>query len=150
MGMPMIFISLCIIIRSLKKIKFQQIKVLNLHMISDLDNIYFQSDAHKCDANQAPKKDHENCDNEKKKTREIFYIFSLANFIVNFLVVFLIANIQIINRVITSNPLIYVFCSEVLVNYKNSNNGFGKFVLIIFIAFSIVGCIMQSASYGYA
>ena len=146
--MPMIFISFVFIVSFIKMLDFKKIKILSLDKIIIFENHREYND-HSCKRESNIKQKSEN-ENEKNKIKEIFYLFAFTNFLANFLVVSTIANIQIINRVLTANPILYFFCSDKLIDYKINDSKIGKFILIIFISYSIIGCVMQPSSYGFA
>ncbi len=130
------------IIDFIQKLNFSSIKVLNLNNMINDDNLLNTSNSQK-----------EVCERQSShiSIRKIFYLFTLINFIANFIVVTTIANFQIVNRILTANPIIYVLCSDEVLLYKsNKNNKLGKYILIVFIIYSILGCVMQPGSYGYA
>jgi len=123
---------------------------LNLNRIIHFDEFVSEGKGNCCSGKGEFEKENNKHDKEKENNREIFFIFTFVNFIANFLIVVLIANIQIINRVSTSNPILFIYCSDLIMEYKKHKNPFGKFILVVFISYSIIGCIMHCASYGYA
>lgn len=146
----MILISISLIYTVFKNIHFKRILEFKFNRILEIDAFVSDEKGNCCIGKGESEKENNKHEKDKEKNREIFLIFTFVNFLANFLIVFLIANIQIINRVSTSNPFLYVYCSEFIMEFKKQKNPFGKFILIIFISYSVVGCIMHCASYGYA
>ena len=76
------------------------------------------------------------------------------NFAVMFFVLVLIAHPQINNRLLSGCPIIYVFlCLDIkdfMDDNKNGNYWKGFLCLLFFICFSILSCVMQVGSYGFA
>lgn len=146
----MILISIILIYSVIKTINFRKVLKLNFKGIINLNSLNLDENSYFCVGKEFNEKEIHNFLFEKEKNREIFFIFTFTNYLANFLIVSLIANVQIINRVATSNPIIFIFCSEYILRFIKQKDKLGKFILIIFISYSIVGCIMHCASYGYA
>lgn len=156
----MILISISLIISFCRLINFSDLKLLKLKncLISKDLNIVCYKNIHECDNSRNHSKtkeinysvDEENHREEKKKLREIFYLFTFVNYAVNFFIVLFFAHIQIINRLLTANPLLYYFCADKIIEYKYKNSKFGRFILIAFISYSILGCVMHPGGYGFA
>lgn len=147
----MILISISLILTGFKGIYWKRILQLNLKEILYVNSFDSEAKGRVCEGKESSyNKENKKHDEEKEKNREIFFIFTFVNFVANFLIVSLIANVQIINRVATSNPILFIFCSEFIKKYKKENDKFGKSIAIVFISYSIIGCIMHCASYGYA
>jgi len=145
-----IFISISLIYTAFKGLSLRRILRLNFKDILDVNLFDSVEMGHLCEGDIFSDKENKNHETEKKKNREIFFLFTLVNYVANFLIIILIANIQIINRVATCNPILFIYCSELIMKYKKQQNRLGKFMLIVFISYSIIGCIMHSGSYGYA
>jgi hypothetical protein len=76
-----------------------------------------------------------------------FVLFLLfINYVANFLVVLLFAHPQINNRMLTCNPLLYIYCVDEI--FKRSKKR--EFIFAFFAFFSVLSCLMQSGSYGFA
>ena len=144
----MILISLSLIYTIFKIIDFRRFSQLNLKAILDVNS--FNTEDNCCIGKGLTDKENNKHDKEKENNREIFFIFTFVNYVANFLIVSLIANVQIINRIATSNPILFIYCSEFIMKYNKREDRFGKFILIVFVSYSILGCIMHCASYGYA
>ena len=87
-------------------------------------------------------------------TTNAFIIGGGLNYLVNFLIVVFIAHPQINNRLLSGCPILYLaICDDVIdfmENNKKGNYKKGFAILLFFISFSILGCIMQVGSYGFA
>ena len=108
-------------------------------------------------------KDNDNCD-DKSSHRDIIYkknvilnsfiIGGGLNFLANFLILVFLAHPQINNRLLSGCPILYLFiCDDVIdfiENNKKGNYKKGFAIMIFFITFSILGCIMQVGAYGFA
>ncbi len=81
-----------------------------------------------------------------------FLLTSFLNFLFNYLIVLLIAHPQINNRVLTTCPILYFYCADNIAQFCRSKNTHktGLFIVVFFIIFSILGCVMQTGSYGFA
>jgi Gpi18-like mannosyltransferase len=81
-----------------------------------------------------------------------FIISSFINFFINFLIVVFIAHPQINNRVYATSPILFFYCADEVLKFSISTklNLKGLFIIIFFAVFSILGCIMQVGSYGFA
>lgn len=157
----MIIISLNLIITFFSNLNFSKIFCLNFENIFKYDFKLFEKFTKhncedKCSKDQDVINDHTNnehfsaADEKLFKIKQIFFLFTFVNFILNFILVVFFAHTQIINRVLTTNPLLYFFCCEKVYEYKIKNSKSGKFILIIFISYSIIGCVMQPGGYGFA
>lgn len=111
-------------------------------------------------------KDHDHNNNCENKTshREIIYkknvilnsfiIGGGINYLANFLILVFLAHPQINNRLLTGCPILYLFiCDDIIDFIENNQSGNykkGFAILLFFITFSIIGCIMQVGAYGFA
>lgn len=148
LAFPMILISLNLIYKVIENLNLKNLLKFNIKGIFDVT--VFGCEVKNCFLRENNEKENYKHYREKQNIKQIFFIFTFVNFLANFIVVSTIANVQIINRIATSNPILYIFCSDYILKYKNQNIIYGKFILIIFLSFSIIGCIMHCASYGYA
>lgn len=157
----MIIISLGLIITFFTNLNFSKIFCLNFENIFKnnfklLDKFTIHNCEDKCSKDQDVIEDQKNKEHFSEaygklfKIKQIFFLFTFVNFIFNFILVIFFAHTQIINRVLTTNPLLYFFCCEKVYEYKIKNSKSGKFILIIFISYSIIGCVMQPGGYGFA
>ena len=108
-------------------------------------------------------KDHDDCE-DKSSHRETIYrknvilnsfiIGGGINYLANFLIIAFLAHPQINNRLLSGNPILYLFiCDDIadfIQNNKKGNYKIGFAILLFFIVFSILGCIMQVGAYGFA
>ena len=87
-------------------------------------------------------------------TSNAFILGGGLNFLVNFLILVFIAHPQINNRLLSGCPILYLAISEDVIDYlennKKGNYYKGYSILIFFISFAILGCIMQVGAYGFA
>ena len=87
-------------------------------------------------------------------TTNAFIIGGGLNYLINFLILVFIAHPQINNRLLSGCPILYLtICNDVidcLENNKKGNYKKGLAILLFFISFAILGCIMQVGSYGFA
>ena len=110
-------------------------------------------------------KDHDNNNWENKTShREVIYrknvilnsfiIGGGINYLANFLILVFLAHPQINNRLLTGCPILYLLiCDDVIdfiENKKEGNYKKGFAILLFFVTFSIMGCIMQVGAYGFA
>jgi Gpi18-like mannosyltransferase len=81
-----------------------------------------------------------------------FIISSFINLLVNLLIVIFIAHPQINNRVYSTSPILYFYCADEIFKFSLTTklNLKGMYIIIFFAVFSILGCIMQVGSYGFA
>ena len=83
-----------------------------------------------------------------------FVIGGGINFLANFLILVFIAHPQINNRLLSGCPILYLFIYDDVVDFlennKNGNYKKGFAILLFFVTFSILGCIMQVGAYGFA
>jgi hypothetical protein len=81
-----------------------------------------------------------------------FILASTINYFAIFLVILFLAHPQINNRMLSTCPLIYFYASDEVIKFCRSPSFYWKgfFVLSFFITFSIISCIMQVGSYGFA
>ena len=83
-----------------------------------------------------------------------FIIGGGLNYLINFLIVIFIAHPQINNRILSGCPILYLeICNDVvdfLENNKKGNYKRGFAILLFFISFAVLGCVMQVGSYGFA
>ena len=87
-------------------------------------------------------------------TTNAFIIGGGLNYLVNFLILVFIAHPQINNRLLSGSPILYLFiCDDVIDFIENNRKGNykkGLFILLFFISFALLGCIMQVGAYGFA
>jgi hypothetical protein len=87
-------------------------------------------------------------------TTNAFIIGGGLNYLINFLIVALIAHPQINNRILSGCPILYLaICSDVvdfLEKNRKGNYKRGFAILLFFISFALLGCVMQVGSYGFA
>ena len=87
-------------------------------------------------------------------TTNAFILGGGLNYLVNFLILVFIAHPQINNRLLSGCPILYLaICKDVIdfiENNKKGNYKKGFAILLFFISFAILGCIMQVGSYGFA
>lgn len=81
-----------------------------------------------------------------------FLLGAFINYFVLFIVVLLLAHPQINNRQMAACPLLYLISSEEVSLYIKSGRLYlkGFLIIVFFITFSVLGCIMQVGSYGFA
>ena len=83
-----------------------------------------------------------------------FIIGGGLNYLINFLILILIAHPQINNRLLSGCPILYLIICEDVIDYiennKKGNYKKGFIILLFFISFALLGCIMQVGSYGFA
>ena len=83
-----------------------------------------------------------------------FIIGGGINYLANFLILVFLAHPQINNRLLSGCPILYLFiCDDVIdfiENNKKGNYKKGFAIMIFFVTFSILGCIMQVGAYGFA
>ena len=105
----------------------------------------------------------EDCEN-KGNHREIIYkknvilnsfiIGGGINYLANFLILVFLAHPQINNRLLSGSPILYLFiCDDIIDFFENNHNGNykkGLAILLFFVIFSLLGCIMQVGAYGFA
>jgi hypothetical protein len=174
MALPLIIISFNLILKILFGFNKKNLMSLNLENIFDIKNsdlnltenlglcMHNNNDSHNDNHLHNDKSSCKNL-NEKLETkdekikkdllrlREIFIFYSFFNFVLNFILVVFFAHIQIINRVITSNPLLYFFYADKIIDFtKNKSKRTGKFVIFIFFLIGILGCVMYPGGYGFA
>ena len=83
-----------------------------------------------------------------------FIIGGGINYLANFLILIFLAHPQINNRLLSGCPILYLFISDEVIDFLENNHdgnykrGFA--ILLFFITFSILGCIMQVGAYGFA
>lgn len=98
---------------------------------------------------------------EKSDNQSLVEIVTLKSFILGgiiylvllMMVLIFMAHPQINNRLISGTPILYYFLSEEIENFlessqKGSIKGF--LVLIFFVSFSLLSCVMQVGQYGFA
>ena len=87
-------------------------------------------------------------------TTNAFIIGGGLNYLVNFLILVFIAHPQINNRLLSGCPILYLFICEDVIDFiennKKGNYKKGFAILLFFISFAILGCIMQVGAYGFA
>jgi Mannosyltransferase (PIG-V) len=163
---PMIIISLLLLYHLLKVVNYAKLKSLNIAnlFILNSEELNLYKNLKKCDKDHKNDGDHKHDHakneelNEKEqakqketvKIREIFIFYTMINYLINFILVIFMAHTQIINRVLTCNPLLYFFCADKLIQYKYHNAKLGKFILISFTSLSVLGCVMHPGGYGFA
>lgn len=154
MALPMIIISFYLIVKVSKSFELKNLLKLKLQKIfnhEDIDlNIYENFACLHSDNNKEENEKEEKIQKNFIHLREIFYLFSFVNFFVNFFLVVFFAHPQIINRVITCNPLLYFFFADKIFEFINKKNKVGKYVLISFLILGVVGCVMYPGVYGFA
>jgi Gpi18-like mannosyltransferase len=82
--------------------------------------------------------------------RQSIILSSFINFFVNFIVLVLFAHPQINNRALTANPLLYIYCADEIIKFAQNKSVQGFFIISFFVVFSVLSCIMQTGSYGFA
>jgi len=95
------------------------------------------------------KDDNHLCD-KREFTYKAFMLASSANYLINFLIVLLIAHPQINNRVLATCPILYFYCADQVFLFCKNKPSYGLFIITFFFVFSILGCIMHTGSYGFA
>lgn len=78
-----------------------------------------------------------------------FVIASFLNFLINFVIVVFLAFPHINNRVISTCPIFYIYCSEEIGKFASIKKLYKKgfFILSFFITYSILSCIFHPGSY---
>ena len=91
-----------------------------------------------------------------KKANELDIVYNLyvlsgfINFLVLYLVLIFIAHPQINNRLLSGCPLLYLFLIDDILDYLEGKSKIGLFIILFFLSFSILSCLMQVGSYGFA
>ena len=79
-----------------------------------------------------------------------FILGSLINLILLDFVLIFIAHPQINNRLISGYPIIYLILSDDIISFIKEKSLKGFIILLFFITFSLLSCLMQVGSYGFA
>jgi Gpi18-like mannosyltransferase len=83
-----------------------------------------------------------------------FIIGGGINYLANFLILVLLAHPQINNRLLSGCPILYLFISDEVIDFlennRDGNYKKGFAILLFFMTFSILGCIMEVGAYGFA
>jgi Gpi18-like mannosyltransferase len=140
LALPILSIALLLIINLLKRYRFKSL--VHEFNLTKFFNIEIES-VSSVDKEKTLKKQIE---------KEAFYFSSLINFIANFLILLFFAHPQISNRVLTSSPLLYIYCSDEVIKFVNLKRFYlkGFSTICVFLVVSGIGCIMYTGSYGFA
>ena len=79
-----------------------------------------------------------------------FILSSLVNLIVLVFVLVFIAHPQINNRLISGCPIIYLILSEDIIYFIKDKSIKGFLIILCFVTFSLLSCLMQVGCYGFA
>ena len=161
MALPLIIISLNLIVKLLFAFNFKNLLCLNFENIFDLKNAELNllenlEDCQVHDSLNDEKKDNDKLEKEEKRKRElvrlreIFIFYSYINFLINFILVVFFAHTQIINRVITCNPLLYFFYADKISDFTKRKSRTGRYIIFSFLFVAIIGCVMYPGGYGFA
>ena len=155
LSLPMNILSIYIIYKIIDYFNFPAlIKRLNIGEFFTKNNMYYHYEELKDNEKEHAHAKHR----EKIYLREMilnsFILGGGINFIANFLIIALIAHPQINNRLLSGCPILYLLISDDIIDFiennKTGNYRRGFLILLFFISFSILGCIMQVGSYGFA
>lgn len=81
-----------------------------------------------------------------------FILSSFINCLALFFVVLFFAHPQINNRIFSACPVFYFFCTDEILKLATRRRFYfrGFLILVFFIVFSILSCLLQVGSYGFA
>ena len=79
-----------------------------------------------------------------------FILSSLVNLIVLVFVLIFIAHPQINNRLISGCPIIYLILSDDIISFIKNKSIKGFLIILFFVTFSLLSCLMQVGCYGFA
>ena len=97
------------------------------------------------------KHDKEGNHNEIENLRlNSFILSSLVNLIVLVFVLIFIAHPQINNRLISGCPIIYLILSDDIISFIKNKSIKGFLIILFFVTFSLLSCLMQVGCYGFA
>jgi Gpi18-like mannosyltransferase len=156
LALPMNVLSLYILYKIYNYFDFSELKVFNIgkflmNKTSYNDEILLKNND---DDNHNKSTSHREIIYKKNVILNSFIIGGGINYLANFLILVFIAHPQINNRLLSGCPILYLFVSDdvfdYLLNNKNGNYKKGFAILLFFVTFSIVGCIMQVGAYGFA
>ena len=156
LALPMNVLSLYILYKIYNYFDFSELKVFNIgkflmYKTSYNDEILLKNND---DDNHNKSTSHREIIYKKNVILNSFIIGGGINYLANFLILVFIAHPQINNRLLSGCPILYLFVSDdvfdYLLNNKNGNYKKGFAILLFFVTFSIVGCIMQVGAYGFA
>ena len=149
-------LSLYILYKIYNYFDFSELKVFNIgkflmYKTSYNDEILLKNND---DDNHNKNTSHREIVYKKNVILNSFIIGGGINYLANFLILVFIAHPQINNRLLSGCPILYLFISDdvldYLMNNKDGNYKKGFAILLFFVTFSIVGCIMQVGAYGFA
>ena len=88
--------------------------------------------------------------NNFRFARQLVYFAMLANFIANFIVIMLLAHVQIVVRTMSSSPLIYCYLVRQIMRQHGSKKNVIGFETFFFVCYSLLSCVMTPGSYSFA
>ena len=157
LALPMNILSLYILYKIYNYFDFSELKTFNIgkffmNSTSYNDSILLNNDEN--DNNAHNHTNHREIIYTKNVLLNGFIIGGGINYLANFLILVFIAHPQINNRLLSGCPILYLLISDDIIDYignnKNGNYNKGFAILLFFITFSILGCIMQVGAYGFA
>ena len=159
LAFPMNILSLYIIYKIYKYFDFPElIKSFNfgqffMNKTTYNDSMLLKENDHNED-NCSNKSGHREAIYKKNVILNSFIIGGVINYIANFLILVFIAHPQINNRLLSGSPILYLFICDDVIDYldnnRNGNYKKGFSIILFFVIFSIIGCIMQVGAYGFA
>jgi len=159
LAFPMNILSLYIIYKIYKYFDFPElIKSFNfgqffMNKTTYNDSMLLKENDHNED-NCSNKSGHREAVYKKNVILNSFIIGGGINYIANFLILVFIAHPQINNRLLSGSPILYLFICDDVIDYldnnRNGNYKKGFAIILFFVTFSIIGCIMQVGAYGFA